>query len=682
MIENNMQQPYSLHHFIKKWKYALDNPHEVIFEQNIGTISYYFLERLKTKKIKTTSKINGKYQLKLLHILQNIINSNGTETKILRCIVPSEIRELGKKPNRPSTKLYIKYFKEIDKAYNDRKFVEAVKAQMLEELDSNGDANAINKYIKYLTRSLLHRYSIEYLKDEHTKTFSKSFFDLHSNAIRNKIVSSSRLHDEESILLNYLYDKTHERLSTFLTDQKQEEYLRHLRLSPSWDRDLFFMISHTREMMRDKKITNKIKQLGGNASKTDIYAVLNQPHLRSIFHAITEKACFNFIFNMVFKRPEQYNDFIHDLSELEFCSEFSSLVKSVIYPNNAPSYDNFNRVAASFSYQIFSKAYSKIMQTKISKVRLRTLTTELVRQVSAFFVNELINNDLDVLNKFEINKIITNHVRKTCHSVFEEVLVKMQKVSQESIILQIKQSFTSDLLDYFFDRIDRLPYTCNLSKSQMRYFIASFCQELQKPRNKFRVYFLLGNLNCDQKYFQIGDVTIYDAGTWDLGENTIFNLNDEHDDNSPKRNSARAVVDVMAYDYKSAIYQAKIKVQTSLNSLIYASTAFTKFGGFKSVISTEYIVIFDGKAKKVSRQDHNSLVIDDEYLEISKFHNNLILEPSTKLNNSLIQALEWYNRGYWSETTHQKFILWWIALEQLIRGSLNVKNADSNTLLK
>ena len=704
-----MQQLYSLHFFIKEWKDVLDNPHEVIFEQNIGTISYYFLERLKTKKIKTTSEIKDKYQLKLLRILQNIINSNGTETKILRRIVPSEIHELGKKSNQPSTKSYIEYFKKIDEAYSDRKFVDVVKAQMLEALDSNeytDTINELNECIKYLTRSLLRRYSIEYLKDEHTKIFSKSFFDLHSDAIRNKIASSSGLHHEDLILLNCLYDKTHERLSAFLSDQKQEEYLKHLHLSPSWDRDMFFMISNARDMLRDKEITDKIKQRGDDASKADICAVLNQPHLRSIFHAITEKACFSLIFNMIFEAHDrQYTNFMRDLSKLEFCSEFSSLVKSIIYPNNdSLLYNNFNHNAASFSHLIFSKTYSEILQAKISKVRLQTLTTELLRQVSEFFANESINIDLDVLNKFEINKIITDHARKTCHSVFEEALDKIQNTSKESIISQIKQSFISDLLDYFFNNVDCFSYIPDLTKNQMHYFIASFCQELQKPRKKFRVYCLLGNLDCAQRYFQIGDVTIYDARTWDFGENTTFDRttnivisisedlqtkygdpDDAHNDNLPKRNSARAVVDIMAYDYKSAINQAKIKIQKSLNSLVYASTAFVKYSGFKPQIPAKYMVILNnGKLVRVETKQSRDrfLVIDAEYLEISKFHSNLILESPTKLNNSLIQALEWYSRGHWSETTHQKFILLWVALEQLIRGSLYVKNTDSDTLLK
>ncbi len=700
-----MEQTFGLNWFVRDWKDALDNSHEVIFEQNIGTISYYFLERLKTKKIKTASEINDKYQLKLLRILQNIINSNGTETKILRRLVPSEIQELGKKPHHPTTKSYIKCFKKIDEAYNNRKFVEAVKAQMLEALDSNKDPDAINKCIKYLTRSLLRRYSIEYLKDEHAKTFTKSFFGLHNDAIRNKMATSSGLHQEETILLNRLYDETHERLGAFSSDPKK--YLKQLHLSLSWDRDMFFMISNARKTMHDKEIVDKIKQLGDDASKSDIFALLNQPHLRRNFYAITEKACFSLIFNMVFEPySKQYNNFVRVLSKLEYCTEFSGLAKSVIHPDNdSPSYNNFNHSAASFAYQIFSKIYSEIMQTKISKDKLQILTTDLLWQLSAFFANESINSDLDALNKFEINKIITEHARNVCHSVFEEALVKMQNATQEYIISQIKQSFTNDLLDHFFDRMDRVPHTCNLTKSQMRVFIDSFCRELQKPREKFRVYCLLGNLDCNQKCFQIGNVTIYDARTWDFGENTTFDRpigigmsisedlqtkygdpNDPNDDSSPKRNSARAVVDVMAYDYKSAINQAEIKVQKSLNSLAYASTAFATYSGFKPEIPARYMVILnDGESAKVEakrRQDHHFLIMDDEYLKISKFHSKLILAPSTKFNDSLIRALEWYSRGHWSETTHQKFIQQWVALEQLIRGSLHVKDADSNTLLK
>ena len=681
-----------------------------MFEQNIGTISYYFLERLKAKqKIKRTSKIEDKYQLKLLHILQKIINNNGTETKILRRLAPLAVSELGKKPNQPSTRLYIKYFKEIDNAYNDPKFIKSVETQMVKALNSNDGRVIINECMKYLARSLLRRYSIEYLKDEYPKTFSRYFFNLHSNAIRNKITSSSKLQHEEVILLNYMYKKTLEKVNTLSTDQKRKEYLRHLHAdSIEWNyRDLLLIILNAKKMMRNEKLTDKIKRLGDSVSESDIYAILNQQILRNIFHTITVETCFRFIFNIVSgPYDKQYNNFILDMSKLKFCHEFSNLVKSVIYSNNdSPSYVNFNYKISSFSHQIFLETYSRIMETKISKDKLETGTTELIKQVSIFLAAEFQNGNMDALNKFKLNRIITEHVHDTCYSVFEDALAKMQKAPRKSTILQIKQSFINDLLDHFINKMDHLPHTCDLIKSQMHHFVTTVCRELQKPSETIRVCCLLGGLDCDGKCFQIGDVTFYDARIWDFGEDTIFdqtmgskisiseNLRTKYGDlynvvgsNSAKRNSARAMVDVVAYDSKSAINQAEIKIQNAANSLVYASTAFVE-RGFKPQIPADYVLIFNNgeSAQTVRgprRQDHGFLVIDDKYFEISKFYNSLISEPPTKLNNSLIQALEWYNRGHWSEIAHQKFVLLWIALEQLISGSLYVKNTNPRDPLK
>lgn len=695
------------HEFLKNWEDTLKNSHEVIFEQNIGTISYYFLERLKTKqKIKKTSQIDDKSQLKLLKILQNIINRNGTETKILRRLSLTAIHELGKKPNQPSTRLHIRYFKEIDDAYNDPKFVKSVETQLLESLDSS---ESTNECVKYLIRSLLRRYSIKYLEKEVPKIFARSFFELHNCAIRDKVTSSNKLQPEQLTLLNCLYKKTIKKLYIYSSSQKRKEYLRHLHLnSIEWnDRDLFLIISNAKRTMRNENLTDKIERLGDSPSESDIYTVLNQQPLHNIFYTIITETCFRFIFNIVSEpHDRQHYDFIHDISELEFCHEFSRLIKSVIYQNNnPPSLENFNHNISSSSYQIFLEAYSRIMQTKVSETKLKTLTDNLIRQVSIFFAAELKNNDVDVLNKFKLNRIITEHARNTCYDIFEVMLAEMQNTPQEYVILQIKQSFINDLLDHFFNKVNRLPFTCDLTKSQMCRFITTVCQKFQKPSEKIRVCCLLGGLDCDQKCFQIGNVTFYDARIWDFGEDTVFdqtmgasmsiaeNLRTKYGDpydtvaaNSAKRNSARAMVDVVAYDYESAINQAEIAVQNAANSLVYASTAFVA-RGFKPQIPADYVLIFnDGEsAKKIMgprTQDHDFLIMNDKYLEISNFYNDLVLEPPTKLNNSLIRALEWYNRGHWSEIAHQKFVLLWIALEQLIGGSLHVRKVSTNNLLK
>lgn len=685
--------------FVKYWEDAIKGSHEVIFEQNIGTISSYFLELSKIKEIKEASKIESDYQVELLNILQNIIHNNEVETKILKRLVPSEICELGKKPTQPSTKLYIEYFKKINEAYSDPKFVESVKIQMLEALDSHKNTGVINECMKYLTRSLLlRRYSKEYLKEEIPKILAKSFFELHDRAIRDKVTSSSKLRLEQPILLNRLYKKAHEKSGAFSSDQKREEYLNRLHSNSTRnDRDMFFIISNAKKMMRNEKIPHS-EWSDDSISASSIYTILNQQPLRNIFHTITVETCFKFIFNIVSEPlDKQRNDFGHDMMELEFCREFSNLVKSVIYPNNESPYVKFNHDISSFSNQIFSETYSRIIQTKISETKLETLTTKLIRQISIFFATELRNGGVDILNKFELNRIITEHARNVCYDIFEDALATMQNTPQEPTISQIEQSFTNDLLDRFFDKMDRLPLTCDLTKSQMRRVVISLCNKLQEPTENFRVYCLLGNLDCNQKRFQIEHVTFYDARTWDFGENVTFDRTmgisdlqtkygdpyDAHDDNS-RRNSARAVVDVEAHDYQSAINKAEIKVQKSLNPLVYASTAFTEHGGFKPEIPARYMVILnDGESARVAtRRDHHPLVIDDKHLEISKFYSKLILEPSTKLNDSLILAFEWYNRGHWSEITRQKFVLLWIALDQLIHGSLPVKKSESKNLLE
>ena len=441
----------------------------------------------------------------MLNILQNTIQSNGVEVEILKRLVPSAIRDLGKMPNQPATKSYLKHFKKIDKAYDDPKFVESIKTQMLKTLDSNDNTGAINECMKYLIRSLLRRYSKEYLKKEIPKVLAKSFFKLHDCAIRDKVTTSSKLQIEQPILLNRLYQKALEKSGAFSSDQKREEYLNRLHSNGTRNkRDMFFIISNAKKMMRNEEIPHSEWSDDG-VSASNIYAVLSQQPLRNIFHTITVETCFKLIFNIVSEPlDKQRNDFGHDMSELEFCREFSNLAKSVIYPNNESPYVKFNHNVSSFSNQIFSETYSRIIQTKLSETKLETLTTELIMHVSIFFATELRNGSVDILNKFELNRIITKYARNVCYNIFEDALATMQNTPQESIISQIEQSFTNDLLDHFFDKMDRLPLTWTLTKSQMRHLITSFCEELQKPRKKFRVCCLVGGLNCKQKHFQIG----------------------------------------------------------------------------------------------------------------------------------------------------------------------------------
>ena len=700
-----MPQPYALNCFANAWRDTLRKPHEAIFAINIGTISDYLLDHLKSHK--EIQKIS--YQQELLKILQNTVNEDGVKTKILRRLIPSTIRALGSGlPAQSKSRSYLKHFKKVYKSYDDPRFVNSARTQMLEILNARESVYELNTCMRCLIRSLLRRYSVKYLEKLPPKFFARSFFELHRCTIHDKITSSGKLQNEQSTLLSHIFNKIYSEPNTFSLKQRQKEYLECLHLAnPTWERDLLHIILKAKNTMRDKKIIDEVKQSGNNTSKLGIYKVLNQPHLQKNFLEITEAACFSLIISVIREPLDGHVDnFIREMSELEFCQEFSNLIKSVIYPHNtSPQYESFAYGASFSSYLVFSRLYSEVIHSKISRTKLKKLTARLLEQLSIFFFSELQNTDSDILNKFELNRIITKYARDVCYDIFEDVLVKIQSTTQKHIILQIKKSFIRDLLVHFFEQTDnyfsKIP---NLTKKQLCYLITSLCQELQKPPVKTRVNCLLGGLSCDQKHFQIGNVTFYDPRIWDFGEDITFdlssgaaisiseNLRTEYgepyeifDGHQRKRNSARAVVDVTAHDYESAINQAEIIVQNSVNSLVFASSAFAK-RGFKSQIPVDYALLpNDGKAPMQvmgpRKLDHDFLTIDNEYLEISKFYDQFLQESSTKLNNSLLRALNWYNRGHWSEMAHEKFVFLWVALEQLILRQLPRK-AGVKELLK
>ncbi len=165
-------------------------------------------------------------------------------------------------------------------------------------------------------------------------------------------------------------------------------------------------------------------------------------------------------------------------------------------------------------------------------------------------------------------------------------------------------------------------------------------------------------------------------------------MNHEHESRHIKKSDSamhsRAMVEVVAQDINSAIQQADVIVQQSLDSLVFASSAFTK-RGLKSQIPVDHVISknsnqFSTRQMGPRKSDPEFLKIDDDYLKISKFHDTFLQESSTGLNNLLLRALSWYNRGHWSEIANEKFVLLWIAMEHLILGQLSGKGTSADLL--
>ena len=273
----------------------------------------------------------------------------------------------------------------------------------------------------------------------------------------------------------------------------------------------------------------------------------------------------------------------------------------------------------------------------------------------------------------------------------------------DRLLCGIKSDLGKDTLDHLIpDAVDG-----TLIRSGFQGLVSPFVQ----PSPRFKVITIVGGLDCAQQTTRLGEVVIYDARIWDEGEYGLLDMFNPpdfpgHTENyghiprtgttflegwglssawglgvNPEgeyvRHSARACVSVEAFDPQSAAEKARAKIAGTLSIMSY-QVGSPRTGSALQLSPHSVCISEDGRTvhavlpKRIT--PHEEVLAHSEgsrcdMLKCAESYAPLLAVPpvrQTDIHARLLTAYYWYHRGVWEDNPVERFMDFWIGLEQLL----------------
>ncbi len=618
----------------------------------------------------------------------------------MKKVCPSAIHRLSNSLSvQPRIQDFKKPVTQIRNAYRQFSFVKHAQTIGSDALDTSNKHN-YNLCLLYIKKALLTKYSPKYLERAPNQMITELYFSQFRHQIRKNIFGNKSFDN----LLNQVisvYSKQFSDKVLKMSKKSRNELLSRIHTNdPQWDFDILFLIREFKKFIKLKSGLERVVK----ANRVNQPTILNVLKQWPLLDKFIEDLILQIIKAISFHIIGYNNGFLNKISELEFCQKGSDEIKNIINKKNTLSrYTKFNYFFAKSSFfpflscigKVFLKLYPKTEMTKIKRLFLSELSKTIVSEKAKGI------NTGYFFDRFYFNQFIVEFSKHLSVSLFEEIHKRTLSIFSHN---HLKPTFLDNFSKNFISQLGKLA-NCrmipSLTKDQFTILLVLFFNKLAHVETRMCVNFLLGGIDMRQKICRMGKVTLYDPRIWAFGEDLLLDddfgrnignpdpLRTEYDPpykiigkHSKKRNSARAIVCVDAYDLYSGIQKAEAELWRSVNTLVYASTASGR-PGFKPQIPINY-VLMDVKRLSLSnrigplRQEFDMLEINSEYKKITSFYNKLLRAKKTKLTHKIERAPDWYHRGYWSELPHQRFVSFWIALEHLFPKD---KDKDKDEIL-
>ncbi|MGA8564630.1 MAG: hypothetical protein WB587_07730, partial [Nitrososphaeraceae archaeon] len=284
------------------------------------------------------------------------------------------------------------------------------------------------------------------------------------------------------------------------------------------------------------------------------------------------------------------------------------------------------------------------------------------------------------------------------------------------------ESVAEDLLDHIIALLQTLQKTCFDNKSEFlellfedsvndlsnsgtssiprtitlpKYYqmINGLFDKLSLSITKWKVFFEIGDLDLDGKSINANEVTLYDARKWHKGERFEWDMRaDLVDEKGTKmrsrfreyaygnfksfgsndlrkinfrRNSARAMIKVSAYDASMAASEARKLLNKSLNMMVYEFTNEARLKHHPQITRSNEVVSDDDKIShyEINSDPSDILKISQREQEILESYERPAL---ISRGDRLYRALSWFNAAFWESDNYAKYVLYWIGFEQLL----------------
>ena len=711
-----MSTTYSPRVWVNDWKRLLEKPENLFFVKDIPNIAEYLSESTKMRKCL------GKYEKKIVKTLKNKIRENGPDKKIIdKCQdgLLEEILECLQEENVDCVRLHDALVK-VNRLLSSNILFDKIK-EILKDAFTNEDGEQAQYAVYLLVRSQLNQISLKHLKELETlprKIFAKVFFTMHQDKITRSILELDPIKPAEDDFLSIIVDIMHSE-NAKLHNSNIDFLAKVFHTDPYFERETY-------------SVSQKILQNLKNSQELDTYfSHMGKPNTQSFsdflktnntikeeFDELINGHVFALVYSLLvhylvtdrfFKGHSKYSD-------SKLCKLISEQMQKIIYEGRGTNFQsNFLYPisdSAVFTFiRKFSEYYSQTIELKERSKCLDKITGIFADRVLAVKQKQKNSNTSDLENfsndfqlKIQLRQTLNGFIENNMKDILQHIQIFEQtqldqNFKDELLESQIKEIFQILPSEYYFYSLPD-----QVSADIMIRLIDGFIDELKKPSTKYRIFFLISDLDLDGSVARLGSVVMYDPRRWDFGEGDGFDdsykLNALADlefssefykydeckiDEKTyelKRNSARAFVDVESVDPQKAKLEAINMVRNAMDPLVFM---FSK-KGFRPEIPTLCVVLDkDSNHKGQSwwrKTDtvENKLKISDE--ETSYLRNaDKLLQDKTKFKEPLLRSLTWFQKGYWEHIPHHKFVSYWIALEQVIM-SLTSESKKKPTLLE
>ena len=707
-----MSAAYSTRVWVYDWKILLEKPESLFFVKDIPNMAEYLSEATKM------CKYLGGYEKEIAEALESKIRENGPDRKIInRCQdgLLEEILECLQEKNVDCAKLH-NVLAKVNRLLSSDILFDNIK-EILRDAFINRDEEQAQYAVYLLARSQLDQISLRHLKELKIlprKIFAKVFFTMHQDKITRSILELDSIKPAEDDFLAIIVDIVHSEnaklynsnigdflAKLFYTDLyfERETYsvsqkiLQNLKNSQEFDTYFSHMGKPNTQRFSDFLKTNStVKKEFDKLINGHVFALV---YSLLVHYIVTDK---------LFKGHNKYSD-------SNLCKLISEQMQKMIYGGSGANFQsNFLysvSESAVFTFiRKFSEYYSQTIELKERSKCLDKITDIFASRILAVKQKRKNSNTPDLEN-FSNDFQLKIQLRQTLNGFIENNMKDILQHIQISEQTQLDQNFKDELLGSQVKEIFQIlppkylfhSLPDQVSADIMIRLIDGFIDDLKKPSTKYRIFFLISDLDLYENIARLGSVVMYDPRRWDFGEGNGFDgsykLNaladrefssefDKYDEYKIdkktyelKRNSARAFVDVESVDPQKAKLEAINMVRNAMGPLAFM---FSK-KGFRPEIPTLCVMLDKDLNRK--RQSwwrktdtvENILKISDE--ETSYLRNaDKLLQDKTKFKEPLLRSLTWFQKGYWEHIPHHKFVSYWIALEQVIMsltGESNIK---------
>ena len=707
-----MSTAYSTRGWVYEWKRLLEQPENLFFVKDIPNMAEYLSEPTKMHRHL------GGYEKEIAGALESKIRENGPDKKIIdKCQngLLEEILECLQEKNVDCARLH-KALVKVNPLLSSNVLFDKVK-EILRDTLTNEDGEQAQYAVYLLARSQLDQISLKHLKKLETlpkEIFAKVFFTMHQDMITRSILELDSIKPAEDDFLSIIVDIVHSENAKLYNSNIGDFLIELFHTDPYFERETY-------------SVSQKILQNLKNSQEFDTYfSHMDKPNTQSFsdflktnntvkkeFDELINGHVFALVYSLLvhylvtdrlFKNHSKYSD-------SKLCKLISEQMQKIIYEGEDTDFQNnfLHPISTSAVFKFirkFSEYYSQTIELKERSKWLDKITDVFADKILAVKQKQKNSNTSDLEN-FSNDFQLKTQLRRTLNGFIENNIKDILQHIQTFEQTQLDQNFKDELLEsqikdifqtlpseyYFYSLPDQV------SVDIMIKLIDGFIDELKKPSTKYRIFFLISDLDLDGSVARLGSVVMYDPRRWDFGEGNGFDgsykLNaladrefssefDKYDEYKIdkktyelKRNSARAFVDVESVDPQKAKLEAINMVRNAMDPLVFM---FSK-KGFRPEIPTLCVVLdkdSNHKGRYWWRETDNvesKLKISDE--EASDLRNiDKLLQNRTKFKGPLLRSLTWFQKGYWEHIPHHKFVSYWIALEQVIKsltGESNIK---------